>query len=415
MLAARDGENGCGAGPHCPLERGIGRGVTGVEADDEIDAVEIGVGDVAEREAEPGRVEPSREGLALLDHLRLEVQPEQVDLAPVDAREQVVERKGQVRATRAEVDDPEPALRQDAHDVVDELDEAIDLPELRATRRAHAALGRLDAEGDEVRHGPAVRKQVFLGPVVRSSTAGACRRLPQDPGLAATAGEHLPVCLGLVEQSLAVVLPDRRRQQPREGAGVEVVVRRAGRVVAPHAPARTGAELDLVDGDATRHVRARRRAAGSGSHPSGSRRRAAARRALRRSFVIGVDETEDLPVRHPGPRRDRELPHDASAWGHDLVLHLHRLHHEEELARDDAIAVATATARTVPCIGLATAPFTEPSRPPRPRDRRRRASSAHGGSVTWRRMSYARPSTSTPTRRGTVDKAPSDVGGTLVA
>ena len=87
------------------------------------------------------------------------------------------------------------------------------------------------------------------------STAGACRRLPQDPGLAAAAGEHLPVCLGLVEQSLPVVLPDRRRQQPCEGAGVEVVVRRAGRVVAPHAPAGTGAELDLVDGDATRHVR----------------------------------------------------------------------------------------------------------------------------------------------------------------
>ena len=48
---------------------------------------------------------------------------------------------------------------------------------------------------------------------------------------------------------------------------------------------------------------------------------------------------------------------------------------------------ATATVSTVPCIGLVTSPSAPPPGLVAPRSRRRRASSAHGGSVTCSRTS----------------------------
>src|SRR4029079_17117004 len=51
-----------------------------------------------------------------------------------------------------------------------------------------------------------------------------------------------------------VVLRDRRGEQPRQGDGVQVLVGRPRRVVAPHAPSSPYAQLDRLDGDAPRPV-----------------------------------------------------------------------------------------------------------------------------------------------------------------
>ena len=174
------------------LERGVRRGVAGVEADDEIDAVEVRVRDVAELEAEPVGVEAAGERLALGDDVRLHVEAEHVDLASVDAREQVVEGERQVRATGAEVDHPHAPFREGRDDVVDQLHEPVDLAELRPPLRADAAFGGLHAEGDEERDRLPLGKRVALGAVVRARRGGPRGRPAQDARLAA-AREDLPV------------------------------------------------------------------------------------------------------------------------------------------------------------------------------------------------------------------------------
>ena len=189
--------------------------VSRVQGDHEVDIGEIRLGDVAELEAQALGTEAPGELLALRDDVRLQVEPEHVDLASVHARQQVVEREGEVGPARAEVDDPEASLREARDDVLDELDEAVHLPELRSARSANATVRRLHAEGDEVRDGRALGQQVALGAVVGGGRCGASRRLAEDAGIAATR-EDLPVGVRLVEECLAVVLPDRRREQPRQ-------------------------------------------------------------------------------------------------------------------------------------------------------------------------------------------------------
>ena len=75
-------------------------------------------------------------------------------------------------------------------DVVDELDEAVDLPELRPALRAHAAVRRLHAERDEERDRLALGQQVPLGAVVRragaSGRVGGRRRMRGSPRPAST-------------------------------------------------------------------------------------------------------------------------------------------------------------------------------------------------------------------------------------
>jgi hypothetical protein len=70
----------------------------------------------------------------------------------MEACEQVVERERQIGAPRAEVDDAQRPRGQRRDDVLDELHEAVDLPELRPSLRAHTALCGLDAESHEIGH-----------------------------------------------------------------------------------------------------------------------------------------------------------------------------------------------------------------------------------------------------------------------
>ena len=234
MLAARDGEDHRRAGPNGPVERDVGRGVAGVQADDEIDAVErVVAGDVADLEAKAFGAELSGQRLAAIDHVRLEVEPDDLDLATVHGREEMMEREREIGLARAEVDDPQPSLpgRAGQH-VLDELEEAVDLAELVVALSAHLALGRHHAELDEERHGHAFGQHAPLRPIVNERDAtgrvGARRRivapLPHR--------EHLPVRIGRLEQALAELFPEQQDEAVRRRPPASrFSSRRSGRVM----------------------------------------------------------------------------------------------------------------------------------------------------------------------------------------
>jgi hypothetical protein len=254
VLATRHGKDHARACAHRPLERDVGGGVARVQADDQVDAVQVRVGDVADLETKPARPETPREPLALLDDVRLQVESEHVDVAPVNSRQEVVESERQVRPSRAEVDDPQPPVGKKGDHVLDELDEAVHLPELRPAWSAHAPVRRLHAQRDEVWDRLPFGQQVALGAIVRRGRGGTGRRLPQDARVAATR-QHLPVGICLVEERLPVVRADRRDEEARERERIEVLVRRPRRVVAADAPPGTGAEQNRLDRDPSRFVR----------------------------------------------------------------------------------------------------------------------------------------------------------------
>ena len=187
MLAARHGEDHRRICTNGAVEGVVGGGVAGMEADDEVDALERGVpGDVAHLEAEPVGTERAGERLAVVDDVGLEVEPDDLDLAPVDDREQVVEREGQVRLAGAEVDDAERAVgRERGEHVLDELEEPVDLPELVVALRPHLALGGHHAELDEERHRHALGQHALLDAVVlrasRSDASAAGAGLGRAP------------------------------------------------------------------------------------------------------------------------------------------------------------------------------------------------------------------------------------------
>ena len=123
-----------------------------------------------------------------------------------------MEREREVGASRPEVDDAQASVRKPRNDVVDELDEAVHLPELPAALRAHAAVRRLDAELHEERDGLPLGQEVALPSVVDALRPWPRRRPLQDARRVA-AGEDLPVGVGLLEQRLPVA----RRRSPRKG------------------------------------------------------------------------------------------------------------------------------------------------------------------------------------------------------
>ena len=67
-----------------PVERRVGRGVARVQADDEVDSVEpVVAGDLPHLESQPVCSELPGERLAVGDDVRLEVEPDEVDLHAV--------------------------------------------------------------------------------------------------------------------------------------------------------------------------------------------------------------------------------------------------------------------------------------------------------------------------------------------
>ena len=111
VLAARHGEDHRRTGTNGAVEGVVGGGIAGMEADDEVDSLERRVPrDVAHLEPEAVGAERAGERLAVIHHVSLEVETDDLDLALMDDREQIVEREGQVRLAGAEVDDAERAV-----------------------------------------------------------------------------------------------------------------------------------------------------------------------------------------------------------------------------------------------------------------------------------------------------------------
>ena len=112
MLATGHRENHRSTGANRPIEGVVCRRVARVEADDEVNTGERQIaGDVADLEAQPSGVELAGERLAVLDDIGLEIEADDLHLARVDDREEMVEGECQVRLARTEVDDPQLSRR----------------------------------------------------------------------------------------------------------------------------------------------------------------------------------------------------------------------------------------------------------------------------------------------------------------
>jgi len=174
----------------------------------------------------------------------------------VAADEEVVQREREVGASRPEVDDAQAPLRESWNDVVDELHEAVDLAELPAALRAHAAVRGLDAELHEERDGLPFGQEVALLSVVDALRLRP-RRWPLQDARRIAAGEDLPVGIGLLQERLPVACADCIAKEGDEPRAVEVLVHGSALVVATHAPAVPLAEGHPLDGDPPRLVRVR--------------------------------------------------------------------------------------------------------------------------------------------------------------
>ena len=142
-----------------------------------------------------------------------------------------------------------PSGRQRRDDVVDELQEAVDLPKLVVAALAHLAVRRHHAELDQERDGRALLEQVSLLPVVlpRGSLSG---RRPAEHGLP----EHLPVGLRGLEQTLPVVA-EKRAETLACRIGSEVLVRGAVWKMRGETVCRLAAQLNRIDRRPGRNLR----------------------------------------------------------------------------------------------------------------------------------------------------------------
>ena len=173
------------------------------------------------------------------DHVLLQVEADELDLASAQHGQQMVDRKGEVGLAAAEVDHPQRPVRAErGHDVVDQLEEAVDLAELVVAALAHVAVRGHDAELDEKRHRRPLLEQVLLLPIVRLRRRGAGRRAPEH-----RLPEHLPVGVGGLQQRLPVV--GQQRAEALAGAvRRKVLVRRPVGQVGREPIRRLAAQLD---------------------------------------------------------------------------------------------------------------------------------------------------------------------------
>ena len=105
VLAARRREDHLGAPADGPLERRIRCRVAGMQRDDHVRRLTLEQRDVAELEPQPFVPQCVRQRPAALDHVLLEIEADDLHVEPALDREQVVERKGEIRLPRPEVDD----------------------------------------------------------------------------------------------------------------------------------------------------------------------------------------------------------------------------------------------------------------------------------------------------------------------
>ena len=253
VLAARHGEDHRGAGTNGAVEGVVGGGIAGMEADDEVDALERGVPrDVAHLEPEAVGAERAGERLTVIHDIGLEVETDDLDLALMDDREQIMEREGQVRLAGAEVDDAERALgRERGEHVLDELEKPVHLPELVVALRPHLSLGRHHAELDEEGHRHPLGEHPLLDTVVPERHRRTRRRPAQDLGVApAPAREHLPVGVGRLQHALPELAVEQLHEAVGGGVRKQVLVARAALLVCREAVPQRARDRHRCDDDA---------------------------------------------------------------------------------------------------------------------------------------------------------------------
>ena len=254
VLAAGHGHDHAGVPAHRPVEGEIGRRVAGMQRDDKVGAGRPVVSrDVADLETQALVAKPAGECRAFPDHVLLEVETERGDLQPLDVAQIVVDGKGEIRATRTEVDHLDGTVAgQIGNDVGDQLQEAVDLAELVVALRLHVPFRVHDAELDEERVRAALLEHVPL-PAIVHGLGCRPRRRPAEHLLAA---EYLEVGFLRVQERLAILA----EQVAETRLGLDrrqVLVRRPVPVFGGELKAQTASQLHRANGHPPRARRCR--------------------------------------------------------------------------------------------------------------------------------------------------------------
>ncbi len=168
MLAAGDGEDVLRALLDRVVQGVVGGGVAGVECDHHVHplAVQHVLRDVRVHEAQSAVAVFFGDGVAVRDHVRFQVVADDGYVhAPFDG-EIVIEDEGQITFAAAEVQDRDRLPVAVREGLVDQLDEAVDLPVLVVTGLDDPVVRREDAEIHQRRDRLALGEQVALLAVV---------------------------------------------------------------------------------------------------------------------------------------------------------------------------------------------------------------------------------------------------------
>ena len=143
VLAAGDGEN-CAGLPANRLGQGVvGRRVTRMQGDDQVDRSRgLKTGDGSLFELQPGTAQACGDLTAVGDDIGPQVEAGDVDFASEWSRQPVVQGEREIAFATAKIDDAQGAtLGQFGEQVVDEFQEAVDLAELGLPGAANLPLG----------------------------------------------------------------------------------------------------------------------------------------------------------------------------------------------------------------------------------------------------------------------------------
>jgi hypothetical protein len=184
------------AGLHPFREGVVGGGIARVKGDQHIDAFDRGLGDGANLEAQARHAALAGDSVTQLDQFGSRLDATDRSVLDALALQPFAGGEGQVTLAAAHVHDGEFRVSNSAFQVgrqqmFQQLDEFVDLPELRLHSLQHLAVGSRDAEG--VEPGRALWCEMdLLRPVVRSSGGRGVRRFALDePGRAAFAALQL--------------------------------------------------------------------------------------------------------------------------------------------------------------------------------------------------------------------------------
>ena len=249
VLAARCDEHDVGL----PADRGgegvVGRGVAGVQGDDEVGGVaRLGCPAVDRpvHELDAGPTEVGHRPIQSGDEIALEVDTDRAHLETT-ADEVLVGGQGQHPGAAAEVDHLETTAPVGRHRSVEDLEELLDLTELGPGRRFHPAVGGGDADGDEERG--VLGQQVMPWPVVIGGHGVGRRCVPHALHPTPLRDRHLPVAVGAAQHSGAHAGIEQRDEFVDRGLGFVVHDLGAAPVEVLELQASSGCDRDRSDPD----------------------------------------------------------------------------------------------------------------------------------------------------------------------